>query len=87
MPGPRHRPQAHHVGVIAETVATDGQADFTFAVVKTPMVVDPAAEHVQQAIVLGQLFELARFAVPGQIRRGGTQHATVMRGDGQGDQA
>ncbi|MNN63932.1 hypothetical protein D3C81_1793450 [compost metagenome] len=51
------------------------------------MVMHPAAEHVQQAIVLGQLFELARFAVSGQIRRGGAQHTAVVRGDGQGDQA
>ncbi|KPU62050.1 hypothetical protein AN403_6113 [Pseudomonas fluorescens] len=54
-PGTCHGPKAHDIGIVTETVAADGQADFAFAVVKTPVIVDPAAEHVQQAIVLCQL--------------------------------
>ncbi|MCY1435718.1 hypothetical protein D9M71_518230 [compost metagenome] len=51
------------------------------------MIVDPAAEHVQQAIVLCQLLQLPRLAMPGQIAGSGAQHPAVLRGDGQRHQA
>jgi len=83
---PRHRPQPYDVGVITEAIATDRQADFALAVMKTPMVMHAAAEHVQQAIVLRQLFELTRLAVARQVGRRGAEHAAIVRGDGQGHQ-
>ncbi|MNL17580.1 hypothetical protein D3C87_1386810 [compost metagenome] len=51
------------------------------------MVVNAAAEHEQQAIVLRQLLQLPRLAMPGEVTRRGTQHAAVLRGDGQRHQA
>ncbi|MNF65952.1 hypothetical protein D3C84_477340 [compost metagenome] len=81
------RPEPHDIRIVAETVTADGQADFTFAVVKTPMVVNATAQHVQQAIVLGQLLQLVRLAMSGQVARRRTQHATILRGDGQRHQA
>jgi len=57
------------------------------AIVKTPMVVDAAAKHVQQAIVLGQLLQMARLAMPGEVTGGGAEYANIVRGDGQRNQA
>ena len=84
---PGHRPAAHHIGIVAESVATDGQADVPSAVVKGPVVMDPAAEHIEQAIVLSQLFQMPRLSVTRKVTGRGAQYAHIVRCDGQSDQA
>ena len=51
------------------------------------MVMNPRAEHVQQAIVLQQLFELMRLALARQVVGGRAQHPAVVRGHRQGHKA
>ena len=48
---------------------------------------DAAAEHVQQAIVLGQLLQMARLAMPGEVTGGGAEYANIVRSNGQRNQA
>ncbi|MNY34519.1 hypothetical protein D3C86_1688660 [compost metagenome] len=54
---------------------------------KTPVIVDPAAEHEQQAIVLRQLLKLSWLTLPGKVTRGGAKNAAILRSDWQRHQA
>lgn len=47
-PGTGHGPKAHDIGIVTEAITADGQADFAFAVLKTPVIVDPAGKRQGQ---------------------------------------
>ena len=38
----RNGPQPNDIGIVAEAIAADRQADLAFAIVETPVVMDPA---------------------------------------------
>lgn len=50
-----------------------------------PAIERPAAQHVGQRIVPGQIFQRLRFAVFGYPAGRGHQHPAVLRRDGQGN--
>ncbi|KJR30402.1 hypothetical protein UF32_23325, partial [Vibrio parahaemolyticus] len=80
-------PAPHHVGIVADAIAGDRQGQAAAAPLERPAVVYPAAELVEQAIVLAQVVRLARLAALRQVARRGAEHSPVVRRQRQGDQA